>query len=163
MTGGTAGHSRLLGNLAVSMITRLRGKPCEFHGGELKLLMAHSVRYPDGMVTCSPPANRATSVSDPVVVFEVLSDSTARVDFHDKNREYAATPSIRRYVILSQDQVLATMFERVGEDWIGHILGPDAVIRMPEIDIEVPLAEFYEGITFDLPADAAPSGDPPSG
>ncbi len=163
MTGGTAGHSRLLRNLAISVGGRLRGRPCEFHGGELKLLMAHSVRYPDGMVTCSPLTNRATSVSDPVIVFEVLSDSTARVDFHDKNREYAATPSIRRYVILSQDQVLATMFERLGDDWVGHILGPDAVIRMPEIDIEVPLAEFYEGIAFDAPPDAPPSGDLPPG
>ncbi len=158
MTGGTAAHSRMLGNLAVSMITRLRGKPCEFHGSELKLLMAHTVRYPDGLVTCTPPANKATSIADPVVVFEVLSDSTARVDFHDKNREYAATPSIRRYIILSQDQILATMFERIGDDWVGHILGPDAIIRMPEIDIEVPLAEFYDGITFDTDRAAQTTG-----
>lgn len=148
MTGGTAGHSRLLRNLAISIGGRLRGKPCEFHGSELKFSMAHTVRYPDGLVTCTPLSNKATSIADPVVIFEVLSDRTARVDFHDKNREYAATPSVRRYVILSQDQVLATMFERVGEDWVGHNLDPDAIIRMPEIGIEVPLAEFYDGIDF---------------
>ena len=85
---------------------------------------------------------------DPVVIFEVLSDRTARVDFHDKNREYAATPSVQRYVILSQDQVLATMFERVDDVWVGHNLDRDAIIRMPEIGIEVPLVEFYDGIDF---------------
>ena len=80
------------------------------------------------------------------MIFEVLSDSTARVDFHDKNREYAATPSVQRYVILSQDQILATMFERIGDDWVGHILTRDAIIAMPEIDIAVPLAELYDSI-----------------
>lgn len=149
MTGGTAVHSRLLRNLAISIGTRLRGKPCEFHGSELKFRMEHTVRYPDGFVTCAPPANKDTFVTAPVVVFEVLSDSSARIDFHDKNREYAATPSVRRYIILSQDQILATMFERVGDDWVGHVLDANAIIRMPEIDIEVPLAEFYDGISFD--------------
>ena len=97
-------------------------------------------------MVCSPVANNALVVTDPVVIFEVLSDSTARVDFHDKNREYAATPSVRRYVILSQDQILATMFERIGDDWVGHILSRDAVIAMPEIGIAVPLVELYDGI-----------------
>lgn len=146
MTGGTAVHSSILRNLAISVGGRLRGKPCDFHGSDLKILVDGSVRYPDGFVVCSPVANKALYVTDPVVIFEVLSDSTARVDFHDKNREYAATPSVRRYVILSQDQILATMFERIGDDWVGHILGQDAVIAMPEIDISVPLADLYDGI-----------------
>lgn len=146
MTGGTAAHSSILRNLAISVGGRLRGKPCDFHGSDLKVLVDGSVRYPDGFVVCSTVANKALYVTDPVVIFEVLSDSTARVDFHDKNREYAATPSVRRYVILSQDQILATVFERIGDDWVGHILGQDAVIAMPEIDIAVPLAELYDGI-----------------
>lgn len=146
MTGGTAAHSSILRNLAISVGGRLRGKPCDFHGSDLKILVDGSVRYPDGFVVCSPVANKALYVTDPVIIFEVLSDSTARVDFHDKNREYAATPSVRRYVILSQDQILATMFERIGDDWVGHILGQDAIIAMPEIDITVPLAELYDGI-----------------
>ena len=146
MTGGTAAHSSILRNLAISVGGRLRGKPCDFHGSDLKILVDGSARYPDGFVVCSPVANTALYVTDPVVIFEVLSDSTARVDFHDKNREYAATPSVQRYVILSQDQILATMFERIGDDWVGHILTRDAIIAMPEIDIAVPLAELYDSI-----------------
>ncbi len=40
-------------------------------------------------------------------------------------------------------------FERQGKDWIGHVLGPDSLLATPEIDIEVPLVEVYEGM--DLP------------
>ena len=48
--------------------------------------------------------------------------------------------------MLEQGTVGATMFERAGADWIDRILGADAVIRMPEIGIEVPLAEFCESL-----------------
>ena len=83
MTGSTAAHSSILRNLAISVGGRLRGKPCDFHGSDLKILVDGSARYPDGFVVCSPVANTALYVTDPVVIFEVLSDSTARVDFHD--------------------------------------------------------------------------------
>lgn len=94
----------------------------------------------------------STVASDPVVIFEVLSKSTARTDRIDKNREYASTASVRRYIMLEQDQIAATVFERAGEDWVGHILAEDAVIHMPEIGIELPLAELYEGLDLSNPS-----------
>ena len=97
-----------------------------------------------------------------MVIFEVLSDSTARSDLVTRNHEYAATPSVRRYVILAQDEMAGTVFERIDDDWIGHLLAADAVLRMPEIGIEVPLAELYEGVDFS-PADDTAGEAPPVG
>jgi Uma2 family endonuclease len=149
MTGGTLAHAAIQMNLAAALVTRLRGKPCQYFGNDLKIQVAGSVRYPDGFVTCTRGAPRDKIARDPVVIFEVLSDSTMGIDTVVKNREYAATASVRRYVLLAQDVIGGTMFEREGEDWVGHVLGPDSVLSMPEIDVEVPIAEFYEGI--DLP------------
>jgi hypothetical protein len=68
--------------------------------------------------------------------------------------EYASTASVQRYVMLEQGTIGATMFERAGADWIGRILAADAMIRMPEIGIEIPLAELYEGLDLsDVPLD----------
>ena len=50
--------------------------------------------------------------------------------------------------MLEQDFVGATVFARSGDDWVGHVLGADAILDMPEIGIELPLAELYEGIVF---------------
>jgi hypothetical protein len=47
-----------------------------------------------------------------------------------------------------------TMFERIGTDWVGHLLHAGSILRMPEIDIEVPLAELYDGIDLS-PAEPA--------
>jgi Uma2 family endonuclease len=146
--GGTDRHSAIQVNLAVAIGCRLRDRPCQFRGSNLKVEVAGRVRYPDGFVVCAPRASDATVVRDPVVLFEVLAPETATTDLVVKNKEYAATPSVRRYIILNQDKAAAVMFERIGEDWVAYLLTIDSVIQMPEIGLEVPLAEFYAGIDF---------------
>ena len=153
MTGGTAAHARIQANLARSLGNRLHGKPCAFFGSDLKIEVAGRIRYPDGFVVCSSIPNTSMVVADPVVIFEILSPSTSSTDRILKNREYAATPSVQRYVILEQDRIAATVFTRAGSDWVGHVLLEDALLAMPEIGVEVPLSEFYEGLVFDAPED----------
>ena len=151
MTGGTFEHDRISINLAASLVNRLRGKPCQPHGSNLKIQVMGSIRYPDAYVTCGATKRGSTVAPDPVVIFEVLSKGTARKDRTVKNREYASTASVRRYVMLEQVEVGGTMFERVGDDWVGHILAADSVVAMPEIGIELPLAELYDGLDLTSP------------
>ena len=149
MTGGTIAHSVIATNLVRALEDRLRGKPCRAFRGDLKILVAGRVRYPDAMVTCSPVANDADIVPEPVVVFEVISASTASIDRIAKNEEYRQTPSIQHYVMLEQLSQAATVFSRAGDDWAGHVLTGDAIVAFPEIGIVLPLAEAYAGITID--------------
>lgn len=144
MVGGTAAHSSIQGNILLALGNRLRGKPCRPHGSHMKILVAGRIRYPEASVVCTPVPPHATVVTEPVVVFEVLSPGSTNTDFVVKNAEYRATPSIQRYVVLQQTHAGATVFRRKGEDWVAEPLsGDDAVLRMPEIGIEIPLAEFY--------------------
>jgi Uma2 family endonuclease len=101
------------------------------------------------MIICPAADRAATLVRDPVVVFEVLSPSTAREDRIVKAREYQATPSVRRYVMLEQDGIGATVYARSGETWTLEILVAGAVLSLPEIGVELPLAELYEGLAFE--------------
>ena len=153
MTGGTFENSAIQRNLIIALGTRLRGKPCQPHGSHLKIQVAGSIRYPDAFVVCTAIPPRATVVTDPVVIFEILSPSTAVTDRIVKNQEYRDTPSVQRYVMLEQDQQAATVFSRAGDDWVGHVVSGDASLSMPEIGIELPLAELYEGVTFAPPQD----------
>jgi Uma2 family endonuclease len=146
MTGGAREHAGIQCNLAIAVGGRLRGGPCQYFGSDLKVETAPGYRYPDGFVVCAAQPRGATSVRDPVVIFEVLSESTSRSDTFTKNREYAAIPSVRRYVLLSQDEMSALVYERLADDWIGHRLDADAILRMPEIGIELPLAELYADV-----------------
>ncbi len=158
MKGGTYGHSTIQRNLAIAIGGRLRGKPCQFQSSELKFQVADGhVRYPDGMVVCSPVDRTATAVRDPVVVFEVLSPSTTRCDRLVKAHEYQATPSVRRYVMLEQDGVGATVYARSGDTWTHDILIADSLLSLPEIGVEQPLAELYDGLDFESELDADPA------
>lgn len=152
MTGGTSEHSAIQRNLAIAVGGRLRGNRCQLYTADLKILVAGSIRYPDAFVACTPLPVGTLVVTDPVVTFEVLSPSTASTDFVVKNQEYRDTPSIQRYVMLAQDRQQATVFERAGGDWIGHIVSGGAILDMPEIGISVPLGELYEGVAVQPPA-----------
>lgn len=149
MTGASYAHARIQRNLAIAIGGRLAGSRCEFLGSDAKIAVAGRIRYPDGFVLGSSPPGDTLVATDPVVIFEILSPSSAGTALFAKNEEYAATPSVRRYVILAQDAIRGTVFERAGEDWIGHFLRADAILKIPEIAIEVPIAEFYRGV--DLP------------
>ena len=147
MTGGTNAHAAIQRNLLYSLTGRLRGKPSQPFGSVLKVRTPTSIRYPDAFVACATDPMTATVASDPVVVFEILSKSTARQDLGIKNTEYQATPSIQRYVILHQTHRGAEVFYRTEEEWAHEFLtGDQAVLDMPEIGISIPLAEIYEGL-----------------
>ena len=156
MTGGSADHSRVQRNLIAELTSRLKGKPCEPFGSELKIMAAGSVRYPDAFVTCTQVQGKATLVTDPIVVFEIISPGTSGVDRIIKNQEYRDTPSIQRYVILEQDRQAATVFSRDHGDWAGHVIANDAELVMPEIGISIPLADLYPGVEFVVDDPAAP-------
>ena len=122
MTGGSADHSRVKRNLIAELISRLKGKPCEPFGSELKIRAAGSVRYPDAFVTCIPVRGKSTLFTDPVVVLEIISPRKSGVDRIIKNQGNRDTSSIKRYVILKQDREAATVFSRDHGEWAGHVI-----------------------------------------
>ena len=146
MTGGSVEHSVIATNLVRALEDRLRGSPCRAFRGDLKILVAGRVRYPDAVVTCTPVPRGSDILPDPVVVFEVISPRTAGTDRIAKNDEYRATPSILRYVMLEQDRIAATVFVRADGDWIGRIVSGPAEMALPELAITLPLADLYRNV-----------------
>lgn len=154
MTGGTAAHAAIQRNILFALTGRLRGKLCQPYGSDLKIEVAGRIRYPDAFVVCTPVANTARIVTDPVIVFEVLSASTTETDLVTKNAEYRATPSIQRYVILSQTEAAAMIFVRRGEEWMSEVVMEGGHLPLPEIDADIPLAELYADIDLSAPPEA---------
>ena len=151
MTGGTLRHDDITGNLRSALRSRLRGGPCRPFGPNVKILAAGRVRYPDVAVTCTPQRPDATIAEAPVVVFEIVSASSSRTDRIEKSREYLAVETIRRYVILEQDSVAATVLERHGAVWQSTTLTAEDTLHLPELGISLPIAECYEGVELPEP------------
>ena len=151
MVGGTRNHARIGRNILSALGQRLRGGPCEPLGPDAGVETIRSaVRYPDALVTCTEGPGDARILPGVVVVFEVVSPSSSRIDRIIKVREYAAVASIRRYVIVESTSVGLTVLERQSADeiWRTTTLTDGETLRMPEIGIEVPVAAFYNGVDF---------------
>ena len=117
------------------------------------------VRYPDALATCAKTPGSARLVPGIFVVFEVLSPNSGWIDRIVKLRESRAVPTIRRYVIPEQDSFGLTVLERNSgdADWTASALTAEDTLRMPEIGIEVPVTELYQGV--DLPDAAQQESD----
>ena len=161
MTGGTVAHELIGGTLRALLRDRLANSPCRAVGPTLKVEVAGHIRYPDAFVYCKPVAPTERVIRDPVVVFEVVSASTSRIDRIVKLREYQATESIQRYVILEQDSIAATVFVREGEVWAARPLTDGETLAMPEIGIALPLADIYGDVELP-PIDDDADDEPPS-
>jgi Uma2 family endonuclease len=151
MTGGNAGHSLITRNVHAALRARLRGSGCRPLGPDAGVqTVGTAVRYPDALVTCSKFELTDRTIPGVVVVFEVLSPTSGRMDRIVKVREYAAVPSIRRYVILESTGVGLTVRERATPDeaWRTTVLTSGDVLGLPEIGVEIPVAELYEDIAF---------------
>jgi Uma2 family endonuclease len=146
MTGGTDAHEGIGTRLRTLLDMRLMGKRCHVRGPTMKIEVVGRVRYPDAVVSCTPGPRESTIIRDPVVIFEVLSPSTSRIDRIVKLREYQATESVQRYVILEPDSIAATVIFRRGEDWIVRSLIDGDTMEMPEIDVTIPLSDIYADI-----------------
>ena len=151
MTGGNLNHNQIAINILVALRGRLGGTGCRPHGMDAGVAtVGDTVRYPDGVVTCSLVNGVSRLVPNPVVVFEVISPTSGHMDRIVKLREYAAVDSIRRYVIVESASAGLTVHERqaAGQGWTVTPATADDPLPLPEVGIEIPVAELYEGVDF---------------
>lgn len=162
MTDGTARHSWIAQNLYFALRTRLSRTGCTVLGPDAGLAtVGDAVRYPDALVTCTTFPDTVHLVPGVVVIFEVLSPTSGRIDRIVKVREYAAVPSVRRYVVLEHASIGLTVLERSAGDqrWVISTLTDGEILPLPEIGIEIPVSELYEGVDLSGAEDGGDTAD----
>lgn len=149
MTGGSLDHSTIASNLWTTLREKLRSTGCRPFRGDAKIIANQNVRYPDLSVTCSPIAGSDDIVPDPVVVIEILSPSTERDDRGRKKFDYFATPSIRQYAIVEQDERRIDLYTRTETAWIDEVITGNAVLNLSAVGVAIPLDTIYEDTELD--------------
>lgn len=151
MSGGTQRHNRIAVNMAAALLAGLRGKPCQVFVNDVKLNVARdeAYYYPDVMVACGESyrmAGDAKSVTDPVLVVEVISPSTENIDRREKLASYRRLRSLVEYVLISQDKQQAEIYRRQGDiGWFYLSFEANDDVTLSSLDISVPIQDIYAG------------------
>lgn len=154
MSGASRRHSLIVGNLHGEIWSRLRGKGCEVHMNDLRVKVSPTgmYTYPDIVALCGEARledEHLDTLLNPVVIVEVLSESTEAYDRGEKFAHYRRLDTLREYVLVAQDKIRIEHFRREGEEWIlSEVSGPDATLHLGSIDCHVAVAAIYEKVEF---------------
>ncbi|WP_375433602.1 Uma2 family endonuclease [uncultured Hymenobacter sp.] len=155
MSGASRARNLLVSNLTISLGTRL-GDTCSVFPSDMRVHVPASglYTYPDVSVVCGEEQYLEDAYLDtllnPLVLLEVLSLSTGKYDRGDKFLFYKSIPSLQQYVVVESQRPLVGVYSRSTDStWLfQEYKGLGAVLPLPALNLELPLAEIYRRITF---------------
>jgi len=156
MSGGSLRHSIIIANTITQLNNRIGRDDCTVTSSDIRVHIAakQSYRYPDVTVFYGDAnfvEGRADTMTNPVVLVEVLSPSTALLDRNDKLKEYTQLPSLQAYLLISQNEAHVERFMRHDADqWLYQsITGLHRAVAIPALDCTLPLKDLYNRVQWD--------------
>lgn len=158
MSGGTFAHSRINLNVGATLNAALKDDPFTTLDSNMRVRIGRQEDYvyPDISVVCGPPQFdpddlKKTTIINPRLVVEVLSDSTESYDRGAKFDLYRQVPSLEEYILVSQREPLIETFLRQADGaWLFNAWkGAEATVIVRSLNITLPLAEIYSRVEFE--------------
>jgi Uma2 family endonuclease len=142
MAGASANHERISGNVYSEFRNHLKNSPCEPFGSDMKVKVGSNFFYPDVSVDCRFDESQPYYVESPIIIVEVLSKATRKIDETVKLLSYINIPSLQEYVLIEQDYVDIQVIRR-NESWLPrhYFLGDE--ITFESINLTLPVEEIY--------------------
>ncbi len=157
MPGGTTNHNEIAGNFYANFKLTMRGKNYKIYMSDVKLWIQRYriYTYPDVMVIEGEPiyeGNGTTKVTNPLMILEVLSNSTENHDRTNKFRFYRSIPTLKEYIIINQYEYLVEQFNKNAEgQWVlTEYESLDAVLSLKSIDFQISFSDIYEEVNFEI-------------
>jgi len=157
MTGGTTNHNSIIINLIANLKFGLRGKDYRLFTSDVRLWIPLTRRYvyPDIMVIQGEPIyheNNKTIVTNPLVIIEILSNSTKDYDRGGKFLAYRSIPEFQEYILIDQYSYHIEQFAKnsKGKWELTEYDSEDSVLTLESVEFQIPLKEIYERINFEV-------------
>jgi Uma2 family endonuclease len=165
MGGASPAHVQIVGNVAGELRSRLRDTPCVVYSTDLRVRVTRDglYAYPDVLVVCGEPEfvdGDLDTLTNPLLIVEVLSDSTKNYDRGEKFERYRANPGFREYVLIAQDKIHVERYVRQADGtWVLHETNKlEEEIELTSVGCRLPLSEIYFKVTFRNPPSLTGAG-----
>jgi len=154
MAGGTENHSKIGLNGASALLIHTRGKPCRPHASDMKVKVSEKkYLYPDFSVVCGEAQfadEKHTLLTNPILVAEVISDSSEKYDKITKNEYYRSLSSLHYYLIIDQHRVHVQLYTLQDNGWLlQEYTRREQSIPLDVIDVTLSVDELYLDVVFD--------------
>jgi Uma2 family endonuclease len=155
MTGGSERHNLISLDVGTELNLQLRGSSCRAYGTDFRLKIEASglYTYPDLSVICGDTQTvdkRHDTYRNPIVLIEVLSESTKDYDRGQKFEFYRTIPTLQAYLVIAQDRPHVELFRRQHDGWfMTEYQALDAVVPLDAIRCTLPLSAIYARVTFE--------------
>jgi Uma2 family endonuclease len=156
MSGAKRNHNVINQNLNGLVWQHLRDRGCESYSGDMRVFVPATglYTYPDLVVVCGE-AEFQDEVSDtllnPVMLIEVLSESTEGYDRGKKFQNYRSIGSLEEYILVSQEEARIEKYVKHGDGFwlLSEAVGLDSSIEFSSIECEINLNEVYDKVEFE--------------
>ena len=154
MAGGTTAHSTISTNLLIEIGSQLRESDCTIRNGDMRIRTSPTglYSYADAVVSCADEQFENDTLLNPIVIVEVLSESTKDYDRGVKFEQYRQIPSFREYLIVAQDRPYVEHHVRQDVDhrvWtMREHTSLEDVINLEAIHVRLRLADIYAKVSF---------------
>lgn len=147
MAGGAPRHAEIGGNIYFALRKRLQGSSCKAFNSDLKVHIPENqfFTYPDVTIACGQREYfKDAALMNPLVIIEVLSDSTEDYDRGTKFTLYRSIPSLHEYALVSQAERLVEIFRRNEHGrWELYIFSNAADVEFASVESTLPMVEIY--------------------
>lgn len=157
MSGAKRNHNKITTNLNGLVWQHLKGKNCENYSNDMRVFVPETglYTYPDLVVVCGEPQfqdNVFDTLLNPILLIEVLSDSTEGYDRGKKFQHYRSIETLQEYVLVSQDEARIEKYLKQGDGFwfFTEAVGVDSEIEFASIECKIALAEVYDKIDFSV-------------
>ena len=152
MAGASRRHNVVAANVLANIHPQLKGRSCEVYQNDMRVKVHPDFyTYPDIVIVCGEPEierKNGENLLNPTVLIEVLSPSREKFDRGDKFRFYRLMPSLREYVLVSQDRVNVEHYLRQEDNsWLFAALNEEGdVLELPSVSCLVNVRDIYDKV-----------------
>jgi Uma2 family endonuclease len=145
MAGASNNHNLIAGNVFLALANHLKKKPCRPYVSDMKVKIGSKYFYPDVLVDCSNLTGDSYYTEQPIILVEVLSKSTRRMDETTKRMAYMQIPSLQEYILIEQDIVDVEVIRRQ-TGWLSehYFLGDE--LTLSSIGLTLTVEDIYERV-----------------
>lgn len=152
MAGASDRHNLIAGDIYTALTIHLRDSPCQPFSSDIKVRVSRNIYYyPDILVSCEQSPEDAHFRNAPVLIIEITSRSTEKIDRREKLLFYLQMPSLHEYVIVDQHKMNVEVHRRQETgSWITYYFNEsDDEIEFKSVELTLPITEIYRRVKFE--------------